>query len=153
MKRFVLLILCICLLFYACGRNDRHYYYMEEEITSFVQENEERLRQQIEDVGEDDKIEEFDGIERVEDRRDSRGIVYYEYAVSGIMTSSLQAGFYYSAEDTPSSHGGASWAGGYGWSEVETQKENLWRYEEENGDNYLITRKICDNFYYVIAGN
>ncbi|MDE5824069.1 MAG: hypothetical protein K2H91_05215 [Lachnospiraceae bacterium] len=153
MKRFFMLLSCMCFLLCSCGKNDKHYYYMEEEITSFVQEHEEELRKQIENAGQDDTIKEFDGIQRVEDRRDSWGVVYYEYDVSGLMSSSLQVGFYYSEEDAPSSHGGASWAGGYGWSEVSTQKENLWRYEEDNGDNYLITRKICDNFYYVAAAN
>ena len=83
---------------------------MEEEIISFVQEHEEELREQIENAGQDDAIKEFAGVQRVEDRRGSWGVVYYEYAVSGLMTSSLQAGFYYSEEDAPSAHGGASWA-------------------------------------------
>lgn len=168
MKRRLLLISCICLLLCACGRDGGeelrrqtgdaekdhpYYYYMEEEITAFVQAHEEELRRQIENAQDNERIREFDGIERVEDRRDSKGVIYYEYTVSGLMTSSLQAGFYYSAEDTPSSYGGASWAGGRGWSEVPAQEENLWRYEEDEGDNFLITRKICDNFYYVVAGN
>ena len=152
MRRFILMLSCMCFLLCSCGKNDKHYY-MEEEITSFVQEHEEELREQIENAGQDDTIKEFDGVQRVEDRRGSWGVVYYEYAVSGLMTSSLQAGFYYSEEDMPSVHGGASWAGGYGWSEVSTQEEGLWRYEEDNSDNYLITKKICDNFYYVAAAN
>lgn len=153
MRRFFVLISCMCLFLCACGDNAGYDYYMEKEIISFVQEHEEELRRLIENAGQDGKVMEFDGIEKVEDRRDSYGVVYYEYIASGLMTSSLQAGFYYSQEDMPSSHGGAAWAGGYGWSEVSTQKENLWRYEEEIGDNYLITEKICDNFYYVLAGN
>lgn len=153
MKKYLLVIACMCLFLSACGGNDG-YYYKEEEIIAFVQEHEEEIRQQIEDAGEDERIEEFDGIESVEDRRDTTdGVIYYEYIASGLMTSSLQAGFYYSVEDKPTSSGGASWAGGYGWSEVPTQEENLWRYEEEAGDNYCITRKICDNFYYVVVGN
>lgn len=151
MKKCVLVIACVCLSLCACGGNDG-YYYKEEEIIAFVQEHEEDIRQQIEAAGEDEKIEAFDGIESVEDRRDTEGVVYYEYIASGLMTSSLQAGFYYSVEDKHSSRGGASWAGGYRWSEVPTQEENLWRYEEGD-DNYYITRKICDNFYYVVAGN
>lgn len=148
---FFPLMLCMVLLLCACGEDD-NYYYKEQEIIDFVQEHEEELRRQIEAVGEDEKIEEFEGIASISDRRDTYGIVYYEYIESGLMTSSLIAGFYYSADDQPSIHGGASWVGGYGWSEVETGEENLWRYEE-SGDNYCITRKICDNFYYVVAGN
>ncbi len=150
-------IIGLFLFFSACGENTEHYYYMENEIIAFVQEHEAELRQQIENTSENSSIENFEGIAKVEDRRASKGIVYYEYAASGLMASSLQAGFYYSAEDEPSSYGGASWAGGMaagdGWSEIPTQTENLWRYEDEEGDNYLITRKICDNFYYVLAGN
>ena len=153
MRRFILMLFCMCFFLCSCGKNDKQYYYMEEEITSFVQEHEEELRRQIENAGQDETIKEFDGIQRVDDRRDSWGVVYYEYDASGLLSSSLQAGFYYSQEDAPSAHGGASWAGWDGWSEVSTQKENLWRYEEDNGDNYLITKKICDNFYYVVSAN
>ncbi len=151
-RRILLIISCIFLFLCACRENTEHYY-MEKEITAFVQEHEEELRQQIENTSENNSIENFEGIENVEDRRVSKGIVYYEYAVSGIVSSSLQAGFYYSKEDVPSSYGGASWAGGDDWSEVQTQTENLLRYEDYTGDNYLLTRKICDNFYYVLAGN
>ena len=75
MKRFFLFILCICLFLCSCGKDDRSGYYMEEEITTFVQEHEEELRQQIEDAGPDDRIREFSGTESVEDRRESYGIV------------------------------------------------------------------------------
>lgn len=152
-ERGFFILSCMCLLLCSCSRSDKDYYYMEEEITAFVQAHEKEIRQQIENTGENDRIQEFEGIEKVEDRRDSKGVVYYEYRVYGMMSSSLQAGFYYSVEDMPSAHGGASWAGGHGWSQVMTQEENLWRYEDDAGDNYLITRKICDNFYYVVVGN
>ena len=151
MKRFILLT--VCLFFGACSTDNKNYYYMEEEITEFVQEYREELCQQIIDADEYGTADKFDGLENIEDRRKSSGVIYYECAASGIVSSSLQAGFYYSVDDKPSPHGGAAWAGGYGWSEVQTQEENLWRYEEDNSDNYLITRKICDNFYYVVAGN
>lgn len=153
MKRFLLLIPCICLFLCACGGNDEHSYYMEEEITAFVLEHEDEIRDQIDHAGDDGRITALDETFDVTDRRDSHGVIYYEYAASGLMTASVQAGFYYSAEDTPSSYGGASWAGGYGWEEIPMPEENLWRYEETGSDNYLITRKICNNFYYVIAGN
>lgn len=155
-------ILFLILLFFAypflcaCGKKEGyHYYYKEKEITEFVLEHEEELRQQIAEAGEDERIEAFDGIRDVSDRREGPGIVYYEYSIFGILTSSLQAGFYYSETDEPSSYGGAAWVGnlGFGWSEVDTEIENLWKYEEDSGDNYCYTRKICDNFYYVVCGN
>lgn len=150
-KRWIVFfIMCLCLGFSACGKSKG--YYMEEEITAFVQEHGEEIRAQVEEAGEDERISEFDGIEDVTDRRMTDGLVSYEYAYSGILTSSLQAGFYYSIDDEPSGRGGPSWAGGYGWSEVPTEKENLWRYEE-GSDNYYITKKICDHFYYYLAGN
>ena len=143
---------CICLGLSACG--GRKGYYMEEEITAFVQEHGEEIREQVEEAGEDERITEFNGIRDVADRRGTDGLVSYEYAVTGILTSSLQAGFYYSLEDEPSQRGGPSWAGGCGWSEVPTEKEDLWRYEEDDStDNYYITKKICDHFYYYLAGN
>lgn len=97
MKRILFIITCMCLFLCACGRDEEHYYYMEEEITAFVQEHEQELRQQMEDAGE------------------ASGVLFF-------------------VSDMPSSHGGASWAGGYGWSEIPTQKENLWRYEEDAGN-------------------
>lgn len=57
------------LLLCACGQDD-NYYFKKQEIFAFVQEHEEELRQQIEAAGEEEKIEEFEGIADIADRRD-----------------------------------------------------------------------------------
>jgi len=149
-RRTIILILCIAFLLCACGNSSG--YYLESEVTAFVQEHEDEIRRQIESAAENETISEFDGIGRVYDRRNSHGVISYEYKASGIAVSGLQAGFYYSVDDEPSCYGGPGWAGGPEWSEVETEQEDLWRYEGD-GDNYYITKKICANFYYFLAAN
>ena len=160
-KKYLLIIplICVCTIFcfllYWKNKPGK-----SELIVKCVIEHKDELREYIENTKEGQIIKSIDGINgipgvgkfiNITDMRSSSGILVFECVAEGILTSSIQSGFYYSEEDKYSCNA-LPWTYGYDWYEVPTEVENVWHYETSS-DDYYDTVKICENFYYFSAGN
>ena len=89
------------------------------------------------------------GWDELEDVREvsnyNGGIIKFMCVAEGIVTSSVEAGFYYSPDDTPAYVGWfpniklAEDGDGWSWS--------------DGTDNRYFTQRICENFYYYTQSN
>ena len=143
-KQFIkLAVLCagLALLTAACGLIPN---YRERVLGTFESQKElifEKIEAHI--AGDDAGWDDLEGVMEV--RSYSGGIVKFMCVAEGIMTSSVEAGFYYSPDDTPVYVGWfpniklAEDGDGWSWS--------------DGTDNRYFTEHICENFYYYTESN
>ena len=137
---FVFVSLAVGVAFFVTTGEDH-----QEQVTSFVTENEEMLRQKIEDSNMNKKkIGAIEGVETIRKPKDS--MLVFECGAEGLVNSSLQWGFYFTMDNELSNEG-------TNWTSHMTLEEKEDGYYYEEGDDFYYTEKICDNFYYYMAGN
>lgn len=147
MRKKLSCIICSILLAFsltACGKDRK------EEIVTYVNDNTDTLLSVCEKWCEEGTkdIADLDGTGLPPEVEISRGpdFILFEFYAEGLMTATVQGGFYYSREDVPyNKRIGLS-------VEIIATEENRWEIHEEGGDNYYITEKISDHLYYYCEG-
>lgn len=139
--KFVVLCVIAALTLTACGLIPN---YREQVLGTFEAQKKlilEKIGKYT--AGEDAAWDELEGVREVSTYHD--GIIKFMCVAEGVVTSSVEAGFYYSPDDAPAYVGwfpniklaedGDSWS----WS--------------DGTDNRYYTERICENFYYYTESN
>lgn len=149
MRKKLSCIICSILLAFsltACGKD------WKEEIVTYVNDNTDMLLSVCEKWCEEGKkdIADLDGTGLPPEVDISGGtdFILFEFYAEGLMTATVQGGFYYSREDTPYNNYGIMGLS----DEITATEENRWEWHEEGGDNYYITEKISEHLYYYCEG-
>ncbi len=122
----------------------------QDRVTAYVLKNQARLTELCEQwcaAGEmvpEENVDEAQQIRLYPERQ----LVVFECFADGIMTSSVQGGFYYSGQDEIVKYL-VGWAPGDGEPTV-TGSRREWR---SSGDDYYFVVPITGHFYYFQAGN
>ncbi len=130
----------------ACGNRPTP----KERVLAVFEEQKETILQRIEGYHTDGTVEwdDLEGVLYVYDHAAwNDGILQFECIAEGIMTSSFQAGFYYSPDDVPAIVG---WISGPSQELVEDGEGYSW---DDGSDNIYYTERICENFYYYQESN
>lgn len=81
---------------------------------------------------------------------DDNIVLIYRCSATGLLTSTVDWGFYYTQEDLPQPpRTRYAYVGG----ELIEEENGIYSCREQGGDNYYWTRKICEHFYYYETGN
>ena len=143
-KQFIkLVVLCAAaaLMLAACGLIPN---YRKQVLGAFEVQKElifEKIEKHI--AGDEAGWDELEGVREVSAYRD--GIIKFMCIAEGIVTSSVEAGFYYSPDDAPAYVGWfpnirlAEDGDGWSWS--------------DGTDNRYYTERICENFFYYTQSN
>ena len=143
-KHFIkLAVLCAAaaVLLAACGLIPNY----REQVLGAFEAQKELIYEKIEAhlAGGEPGWDELEGVLEVSTYND--GVLKFMCVAEGIVTSSVEAGFYYSPGDTPAYVGWFSNSklaeDGDGWS---------W---SDGTDNRYYTERICENFYYYTESN
>lgn len=139
--RLALLCAGFALLLAACGLIPN---YREQVLSSFESQRElilEKIEAHL--AGDEAAWDELEGVLEVSTY--NGGIIKFMCVAEGIVTSSVEAGFYFSPDDTPAYVGWFPNIGlaedGDGWS---------W---SDGTDNRYFTERICEHFYYYTESN
>lgn len=145
-KPIKLIILCIIAMFMfsACGNRPTP----KEQVLAVFEEQEEVIREKIADYGAGDEVD-WDDLESVLSVSVLvNETIEFECIAEGILTSSFQAGFYYSPNDKP------AYVGWFMFSSLDELVESGDGYSYSDGtDNRYYTERICENFYYYTEAN
>ena len=138
-------ILCMTamLIFSACGNRPT----AKEQVLAVFEEQEELICEKIEDYSAGDEVEwdDLEGVLSVSVLVNET--IEFECIAEGILTSSFQAGFYYSPDDEP------AYVGYFMFSSLDELVESGDGFSYSDGDNRYYTERICDNFYYYTEAN
>lgn len=139
--KFAVLCAGLALTLTACGLIPN---YREQVLSSFETQQElilEKVGKHL--AGEEARWDELEGVREV--RTYDGGIIKFMCVAEGIVTSSVEAGFYYSPDDEPAY---------VGWYPNITLAEdgNGWSWSDGT-DNRYSTERICENFYYYTESN
>ena len=138
-------ILCMTamLIFSACGNRPT----AKEQVLAVFEEQEELICEKIEDYGAGDEVDwdDLEGVLSVSVLVNET--IEFECIAEGILTSSFQAGFYYSPDDEP------AYVGYFMFSSLDELVESGDGFAYSDGDNRYYTERICENFYYYTEAN
>lgn len=137
-----LAVLCAAAVFAlaACGVRPT----AQERVLAAFQGQEELICEKISRCRAGDKVEwdDLEGVLRVQTHLN--GVIEFECVAEGILTASVDAGFYYSPDDRPCV---------VGWLHGElTEDGNGYSYSDGT-DNRYYTERLRENFYYYIVRN
>lgn len=141
---FIILCITAMLIFSACGNRPTP----KEQVLAVFEEQKELICEKIADYGAGDEVDwdDLEGVLSVSKRFNE--IIEFECIAEGLMTSSFQAGFYYSPSDEPAYVG---WFVGNKLDELVGDGDG---YSYSDGtDNRYYTERICENFYYYTEAN
>ena len=139
--KLTILYTAAALMLSACGIIPS---YREQVLTAFETQKElivEKTEKHL--AGGEAAWDELEGVLEVSTYND--GVIKFMCVSEGIMTSSVEAGFYYSPDNTPAYVGWfpnirlAEAGDGWSWS--------------DGTDNRYFTERICENFYYYTESN
>ena len=143
-KQFIkLAVLCAvaALTLAACGLIPN---YREQVLGTFEVQKELILEKIGKHIAGDEVIwDDLEGVREVSTYHD--GIIKFMCVAEGIMTSGVEAGFYYSPDDTP------AYVGWYPNIKL-AEDGNGWSWSDGT-DNRYFTQRICENFYYYTESN
>lgn len=142
--KLIFLCMAVILIFAACGNGPTD----KERVLAVFEEQEELIREKIADYVAGDKVEwdDLEGVLRVSVLFNKT--IEFECIAEGILTSSFQAGFYYSPDDEP------AYVGWFMYSSLDELVEDGDGYSYSDGtDNRYYTERICENFYYYTEAN
>ena len=93
-----------------------------------------------------DRIYEIKGIKKITNYSVGKNKIFIDFFWKGvgIAPSGIYYGFYYTSDDKPSGFQNGS-------EKLEKDKDS-WKWNQINGDNYYITKRIKANWYYYEAG-
>ena len=138
-KAIKLTILCMTamLMFAACGIKPTN----QERVLAVFEEHEEVIRERIEDSSAGDEIQwdDLDGV--IQSYTYSDGVIEFRCIAEGIVSASVEAGFYYSPDDEPDGDS-------VGWLHGELVEDGNGYSYSDGTDNRYYTERICENFYY-----
>lgn len=139
-------ILCmtVMLTFSACGNRPT----AKEQVLAVFEEQKELICEKITDYSSGDEVDwdDLEGVLSVSKRFNE--IIEFECIAEGLMTSSFQAGFYYSPNDEP------AYVGWFVGNKLDELVEDGDGYSYSDGtDNRYYTERICENFYYYTLSN
>lgn len=145
-KIIKLTIFCMTamLMLSACGNRPTP----KEQVLAVFEEQEELICEKIADYGAGDEVEwdDLEGVLRVSILVNET--IEFECIAEGLMTSSFQAGFYYSPNDEP------AYVGWFMFNSLDELVEDGDGYSYSDGtDNRYYTERICENFYYYTEAN
>ena len=143
-KQLTILCMTMMLMFSACGNRPTS----KERVLAVFEEQKELICEKIADYGAGDEVEwdDLEGVLTVSVR--VNGTIEFECIVEGILTSSFQAGFYYSPDDEP------AYVGWFMFNSLDELVEDGDGYSYSDGtDNRYYTERICENFYYYTEAN
>ena len=146
-KFIQLAILCAAILFTCTACGDR--LTLKERVLAVFEEQKDMIREKIADSDAEDKVEwdDLEGVIYINPGYINPDVVIpFECVAEGILTSSVQAGFYYSPDDEPAIVG---WA----WNMGKLVEEGDGYSCSDGTDNYYYTERICENFYYYMEAN
>lgn len=143
-KQFIkLAVLCagLALTLAACGFIPNY----REQVLGVFETQKELLLEKIEKhiAGGEAGWDELEGVLEVSAYRG--GIIKFMCVAEGIVTSSVEAGFYYSPDDAP------AYVGWYPNIKL-VEDGDGWSYSDGT-DNRYYTQRICENFYYYTESN
>ena len=145
-KFIQLAILCAAILFTCTACGDR--LTLKERVLAVFEEQKDMIREKIADSDAEDKVEwdDLEGVLRVSILVNET--IEFECIAEGLMTSSFQAGFYYSPNDEP------AYVGWFMFNSLDELVEDGDGYSYSDGtDNRYYTERICENFYYYTEAN
>ena len=145
-KPIKLTILCMAamLMFSACGNRPAN----KERVLAVFEAQKELICEKISDYIAGDEVEwnDLEGVLSVSVLVNDT--IEFECIVEGILTSSFQAGFYYSPDDEP------AYVGWFMFNSLDELVEDGDGYSYSDGtDNRYYTERICENFYYYTESN
>ena len=145
-KTIMLILLCMTVMFTfsACGNRPTP----KEQVLAVFEDQEELICEKIADYGAGDEVEwdDLEGVLRVSILVNET--IEFECIAEGLMTSSFQAGFYYSPNDEP------AYVGWFVGNKLDELVEDGDGYSYSDGtDNRYYTERICENFYYYTEAN
>lgn len=149
-KLIRLAIMCAValLMLAACGKNKPT---PKERVLAVFEQQQERILRKIEHYLAGDEVtwDNLEGVPWVHTYHTYRGeLIEFECIAEGILTSSFQAGFYYTPDDEPAYVG---WFLGNRLDEL-VEDGDGWSYSDGT-DNRYYTERICENFYYYTESN
>lgn len=142
-KSIKLIILCMTamLMLSACGNRPTN----EEQVLAVFEEQKELVCKKIAGYNAGDEVEwdDLEGVIQVYTYSD--GIIKFRCIAYGILTASVEAGFYYSPDDEPDNI--------TGWLHGELVEDGNGYSYSDGTDNRYYTERICENFYYYTEAN
>lgn len=146
-RHIKLIIICVMalLMFAACGNRPTK----KEQVLAVFEEQKELILEKIEDYIAGDEVEwdDLEGVLSVTTNFESSGIIQFECIAEGILTSSFQAGFYYSPNDVP------DYVGWFVYEQDELVEDGNGYSYSDGTDNRYYTERIYVNFYYYTESN
>ena len=136
-------VLCagLALTLAACGLIPNY----REQVFETFESQKELIVEKIEDhlAGDEATWDELEGVREVSIY--NGGIIKFMCVAEGIVTSGVEAGFYYSPDDAP------AYVGWYPNIKL-AEDGNGWSWSDGT-DNRYYTERICENFYYYTQSN
>ena len=143
-KQFIkLAILCagLALTLAACGLIPNY----REQVLGTFEAQKELIIGKLEThlAGEAVTWDDLEGVRKVSEYND--GIIKFMCVAEGIVTSGVEAGFYYSPDDAPAY---------VGWfPNIKLVEDGSGWFWSDGTDNRYSTQRICENFYYYTQSN
>lgn len=139
--KFAILCAGLALALAACGLIPNY----QEQVLGAFEAQKEQLAEKIENhlAGDEVTWDDLEGV--LEVRNYNGGIIKFMCVAEGIVTSSVEAGFYYSPDDAP------AYVGWYPNIRL-AEDGNGWSWSDGT-DNRYFTHRICENFYYYTESN
>lgn len=146
-KFIKLAVMCVAavLMFAACGNRPT----IKEQVLAVFDDQKELILEKIEEyiAGDEVEWEDLEGVLSVTTNFESSGIIQFECIAEGILTSSFQAGFYYSPNDVP------DYVGWFVYEQDELVEDGNGYSYSDGTDNRYYTERICEYFYYYTESN